>query len=108
MCGANTRARQHRDCQFGNQRQIERHPIALFNSSALQHICEPADLRMELLKGERALIAWLTFPDEGSFVASPRCQMPVQTVVRDVELATHEPLRVRRRPLQNRVPLLKP
>ena len=63
---------------------------------------------MELLIGERALIARLTFPDEGSFVASPRCKMPVQTVVRDVELATHEPFRVRRRPLQNRVPLLKP
>src|SRR6266850_8407919 len=63
---------------------------------------------MELLIRECPCIAGLAFPDKRSFVASPGRDVPVQTVVRNIQLATTKPLRMRRVPLQNRVPLLKP
>src|SRR5258705_6811852 len=63
---------------------------------------------MELLIRECPYIARLAFPDKRSLVASPGGNVPVQTVVRNIQLATTKPLRMRRVPFQNRVPLLKP
>lgn len=63
---------------------------------------------MELLISEGALIARLTFPDQCGLIASPGSQVPVETVVRDIDLAANEPFSMRRLPLQNHVPLLEP
>src|SRR6266498_5225747 len=63
---------------------------------------------MELLISECALVARLTFPDQGGFIASPGIQMPVETVVGDIDLAANKPLSMWRLPLQHSVPPLKP
>jgi hypothetical protein len=63
---------------------------------------------VQLLISERARFARFAFPDERCFVASPGVEMTVETVVGDVDLAAAEPLRMRRIPLQHRVPLFEP
>src|SRR5258708_5602097 len=63
---------------------------------------------MELLIRKCPYIPGFAFPDKRSFVSSPAGDVPVQTVVRNIQLATTKPLRMRCVPLQNRVPLLEP
>jgi hypothetical protein len=63
---------------------------------------------VQLLIRQRASIAGLALPNQGCLVAPPCRQVTIETVIRDVDLATGKPLSVRRRPLQNSVPLLEP
>src|SRR5436309_3209921 len=64
--------------------------------------------RFDLYVAAGARVAGLAFPNHRGFVAPPRRQMPIETVVADVDFSTVEPFGVRRFPLQNSVPLLKP
>src|SRR5213082_3568496 len=108
MRRAETRAREHRNRQLRNQRQVERHAVALLNTCALEHVTEATDFRVQLLIGERARVARLAFPDNRGLVAPPRLKMTVETVVRNIRLASDEPLRVWQVPLQHRLPPLEP
>ena len=65
-------------------------------------------LRNEVAGKSACAVAGLAFPNQRRFVASPGCQMPIETVVRNIDLAADKPLSVRRRPVQNRVPFLEP
>ena len=61
---------QHRDGRFRNRWQINDDAIALADLVSLQNIREPADFVVELLVGECALVARLTFPENRCFVAA--------------------------------------
>src|SRR6516162_7532252 len=59
---------------------------------------------MQLLIGERALVAGFAFPNYCRFVATRSNQMAVQAVFGNVEFPTHEPFRERRFPFDNLLP----
>src|SRR5215213_158572 len=105
---ADARTREHCDRQLRNERHVKRDAIAAFNVGVLEYICKLADFSVQLLISERARLARFAFPDESSLVTSPGGEMTIETVVRDVDLAATEPLRVRRIPLQHRIPLFEP
>ena len=63
---------------------------------------------MQLLISQSAGVARFAFPNQRGLVASPGSEMPIETVVGNIELAANKPLRVRRLPLQNRVALFEP
>src|SRR5579872_1719308 len=62
----------------------------------------------QLLVGERANLTGFAFPDERRFVLAPCLHVPIQAVVGEVDLPSHEPFCLWRVPLQNPVPFLKP
>ncbi len=86
--------------------QIDEDPVAALDAVALEHIGEAADLAMKLLVGERAFFARLAgggrfpLPDQRGFVGAWGVQMPVETIVADIELAADEPLGVGLLPFQ--------
>src|SRR5204862_3818943 len=87
---------------------IDRHAIAAFHAELLQDVRELLDVDVQVPVGERAAIAGLALPDQRRFVAARRVDVPVEAVVRDVELAAKKPFRVRRLPLADRLPALEP
>ena len=93
---ADPRAGQHGNRRLGNVREINDHAIALFDVVPFQHIRETANFVMQLLVGERALVARFAFPDDCRLVSARPAQMPIETILRDVEFAADEPLRERR------------
>src|SRR5256885_1500968 len=101
MNRADAGAGQHGDGSFRNHWQGNKNAVALLNAIALEDIGKLTNIVMELLVGEGALFAWLAgtgglaLPDEGGFVSGGGAEVPVKTVVTDVEPATAEPFRVR-------------
>ena len=77
---ADAGAGQHGDGGLGHHRQVDEDAVARLDAVALEHIGEPADLVVELLVGERALLArlagrgGLAFPDQGRLVGRGRCR----------------------------------
>ena len=67
---ADPRARQHRDRELGNERQVDRDAIAALDAERLQHVRELTDLTIEIEVRQRAAIARLAFPDERRLVAA--------------------------------------
>src|SRR5262249_39778633 len=53
-------------------------------------------------------VARLAFPDEGGLVAARPLDVPVEAVVRDIELSADEPFRVGKLPLLRLLPRLHP
>jgi hypothetical protein len=103
MNRADPRARQHGDRGFGHEWEVDRDAIALGHSERLESVREPRDVRVQLAIRDPARVARLAFPDDrGLFAAT--LEVTVETVVRGVERAADEPLRVRRIPLQHAVP----
>ena len=73
-----------------------------------KYVRKLADFRVKLLVSVSARFSRFAFPNQRRLVATPRREMTVKTVVRDVDLAAAKPLRVRRIPLEHGVPLFKP
>src|SRR5215813_9165440 len=63
---------------------------------------------MKLLIGQGASIAWLAFPDNGDFVLAPRREMPIQAVVRNIDLIADKPLGKRLVPFEDLIPFFEP
>jgi hypothetical protein len=63
---------------------------------------------MQLLVGECANFARLALPNNRGLILTPGIDVPVQTVVREIDLAADEPLRPGAIPFENFVPLLEP
>src|SRR5207253_4207769 len=78
------------------------------HAEPLQHVREAADLAVERMVSEHALLARLADPDERRLVAPRSVEVTVEAVVGDVELPAHEPLRERRLPVEHAVELLRP
>ena len=93
---AQPRARQHRHDRLGHHRHVDGHPVTGDQAQIGQGVGCLADLVLELGVGDGALIAErLALPVDGDTVAVAGLDMAVHTVVGDVELAAHEPLRDR-------------
>ena len=93
---ADARAGEHGDGGLGDHRHVDRDAVALLDAEVLEDVGEAADLAMELLVGERAL----TSPGSPSKMIAALfsrggAEVPVEAVLRDVELAADEPLGVR-------------
>src|SRR5262249_43832064 len=69
---------------------------------------ELARLAMELVIRQDPRIAGLSFPHERRLILPRRVEMPVEAVVAHIGCPTHEPLGVRRLPVENAVPLREP
>src|SRR5262245_10127496 len=63
---------------------------------------------MQLLIGERALVAGLTFPNYCRLVPTRPCEMTVQTILRNVQFSADKPFRERRFPFDNLLPRRPP
>src|SRR5688572_30895299 len=99
---ANSRAGKHRDGRLRDHRQINRDAIALPDAEPLQRVRELRSFAIQVPVREDALVAWLTFPNQSCFVATPRLNVPVQAIEGGVQLPLDEPLGVWRLPFAHR------
>jgi len=99
--GADAGAAQHRDRGFGNHGQIDCHPVARFDAERLERIGAPVDLPVQVPVGEDPPVPRLALPDDRRLVAPGPVQVTIEAVGRNVELPSHEPLRVRPVPLED-------
>ena len=107
--GADAGAGQHRDRRLRNHRQVDGDPVARLHAQREQRVGRLADAAVQVGVGDGAGVARLALPVDGDPVAVAGGQMAVEAVVRDVELAPHEPLGERRvGPVQHLVPRLVP
>ena len=90
--GSDAGTGEHRDCQFGDHRHVERDAVAGLDAQFFEDVGELADLAVELLVGEDADVARLAFPDDGGLVLAGAGEVPVETLVTGVEFASREPL----------------
>jgi hypothetical protein len=81
---SNSGAGQHRDDGLRNQRHVDQNAVAFFNAIALEDISKDADFAMELMIGQRAALAGLTFPNDGRLVAARSVEMAIEAVLRGV------------------------
>ncbi len=94
--GADSRAGQHRDCEFGRHAHIDGDTIAAFDADSLQYIGKTLHLLMEFGVGDLTDFAGFALPQERHLVlASAEC-VAVDAVVRQVQFSVDEPLRVLR------------
>src|SRR6185369_6224403 len=105
---ANAGAREHSDRKFRRHAHVDGDPVAFLNPERLQKIGELLDFLVELLVGERTDFARFAFPDDRRFVLAWACDMPIKTVVGEINLASGEPLCPRGVPFKYAIPLLKP
>src|SRR5450631_1347574 len=63
---------------------------------------------MQLLVSQDADFAGLALPDDRSLILAPGGDVPVEAVVREIDLAADKPFRPGAIPFQNFVPLLEP
>jgi len=85
-------AGQHRDRQLRDHRHVHRHDVVLLDAELAQRGGELVDLSVEILIRVRARLAELAFPLDGGLVFPAVLDVPVDAVVRRVQLAVHEPL----------------
>src|SRR5262245_25661722 len=90
---ADSCAGQHRDRCLGNIRQINDDAIAFFDVVPFEHIRKAADFSMQLLIGERALVAGLALPNYCRFVPTRPLEVTVQAILRNIESSADEPFR---------------
>ena len=106
---ADPRAREHRDDDLGDHRQVDPDDVALADAELLERVRSLCTSRVQLGVGDRALLALLAGPVERDPVAVAGLDVPVQAVVGHVEPAVGEPLVERRvRVVQHRRERLVP
>ena len=92
-----------------DHRHVDGDPVALLDAQLQQGVGGLGDLVLELGVGDGAGVARLALEVDGDPVAVAGLDVPVDAVVRDVELAVREPLGERRvRPVQRLGRLLGP
>jgi hypothetical protein len=87
---------QHGDDGFGDHGQVHGHPVALGHTERLEGVGGLLDLFGQLRVGVGAGVARFAFEMDGHPVPEPVLHVPVQGVVRGIDLAADEPLRERR------------
>ena len=95
---------EHRDCSFGNGRQIDDDAITFSNLVSLENIGETTDLAVQLIISQRASLARFALPKKSRLIASWSGQMPIETILRNVQLPTHKPFGERSFPIEHPVP----
>ncbi len=106
--GADASAREHRNRQLGNQREVDRDAVAALHAERLHHVGELTDLTIQVEVGQRPAIARLTFPDDRRLVAPRSPDVTIDAVDARVEGAADEPFRMRRFPVEYLRPLGEP
>ena len=97
---AEPRAREHRDRKLGDHAHVDRDLRPLADAELLERVREADDLGLELGVRELPPVALrLALPEVGDAIAEAGVDVPVDAVVRDVELAAEVPLRVGKLPL---------
>src|SRR5437016_14532919 len=76
MHGTNPRAGQHGNRGLGNSREINDDAIALFDLVPFQHVREAANFLMQLLVGERALVAGFAIPSDCCLISARTGPLP--------------------------------
>ena len=103
------RAGEHRDRQLGHHSHVDRDLRPLDDAELLQDVRHPDDASLQVgIRQRLALVLGLALPQVGDTVAEPCLDVAVDAVVRDVERAAEEPLRVRQLPFRDRRELLEP
>ena len=92
MDGTDTGAGEHTDWQLENHGEIDGNPVPLLDPVLLEDVCEFAHVVVQLLIGEGLAIANVSLPDQRRLVSPPGFEVPVQAVIADVQLTSHEPL----------------
>src|SRR5215467_9172586 len=108
MRSSNARAGEHRDGKLWSHSHVDRDAVALMHAEGLQDVGKLLNLAMQLLVSQRPNFAGLTFPNDGGFVLARGLHMPVEAVIRQIELAAQKPLRPRMFPPKNFVPFFEP
>ena len=67
---ADAGAGQHGNGQFGHHGQVDGHPVALRDAEALEHVCELADLTIEVPVGVDLPVAGLALPHDSRLIAA--------------------------------------
>ncbi len=93
--GADARAGLHRHDRLDRHRHVDEDAIALLDAERLQRVGEAADVVVERLVGDLGDRAVVGLEDDRDLVGLRR-QVPVEAVVRGVQLAVVEPLEERR------------
>ena len=105
---ADAGAREHGHRGLGNHGKVDAHPIALVDSERFQDVGELADLAQELAIRDHARLAGFSLPDDRGLVLAPGGRVPIEAVLREIELSAHKPPGERDLPVEDRVPLLLP
>ncbi len=100
MHRANASAGEHGDRQFRNHGHVDRDAICGLYSQREQHVGEFADALVQFGVRQLQRGAIFGFPEKRGLV-SVLFEVAIETVVRDVQLAADEPLRVRQVPLES-------
>ena len=108
MGRSNAGAGQHRHRRFRNHRHVDTNAIALDHPHALKHVGHLAHLPMQLGIGQRAGVPRFSFPYQGRLITPVGRQVPIETVIGNIDLTTPKPLGKGRLPVQHSVPFLKP
>src|SRR5688500_15878185 len=92
---ADASTRQHGDRRLGNHWQVDADTIALLHAQTLEDVRELPDFAVEFPIGHRAPVPRLAFPDQRRLVPPCAADVPIEAVLRDVELSADEPLGTR-------------
>ncbi len=108
MNGADARAGQHRNRQLGHERHVDRDAVAFFRAQRLENVRKLRHVALQIEVRQRALVARLAFPDDRRLVTAAVPDMTVDAIDAGVDLSAHEPLRVRRLPVEDLRPRPRP
>ena len=108
MNGADACTGQHRYRQLGDQRQIQRHAIALLDAERFQDVGELRDLAVQVVVGQRATVARLALPDDRRLVSARAADVTVDAIDAGVDRPADEPFRMRRLPVEHPIPAFCP
>ena len=101
---------QHGDSGLGDHRQINGYAVAFIDTARFQNIGQAADLFVQFpICDAFVQIRFVAFPEDGNLVSAIR-QVPVQTIVRNVEIRPGIPFDIRliKIPIRHLVPFPAP
>lgn len=91
MDGTDARAGQHGKRRLGTSRQVDCDHVALAHAGVDQHVGQTTHFVERLEISNATHVAWLVaFPNDGNLVRTFR-QVPIETIVRDVDFSVNEP-----------------
>ena len=105
---ADSRAGEHRHGLLDNEWHIQDHFIAFVHAETFQSVGKFIDPRKQVFIAHANPLVRLIPINQRDGVAAVSENMPVQTVIRYVQLATNEPLIIWKIPSENLAPFFKP
>ena len=108
MNRADPRAREHRHRRLRHQRHVDRDAVALLDAETLERVTASPHFVGEHLVGQHARIAGLALPNQRGLVAARTVEMAIEAIVRGIDRAADEPLRMRKVPFERFAERLEP